>query len=234
MVSVVIPTYNEEAYLQETLAALRPQLGPGDEAIVVDSYSRDATVAIAESHGARVVQTPRAGIGAAKSVGIRESRSPVVAFLDADGVPDPDWVDRIRAHFERPDVLAVAGLGLYRSPDPRRQGAYNAFARTVWWLGVAGYAAFQTPWLPVNNCAFRKEAIAAKGAFRSVVCEDLDFAMRARGLPGVRYDLGLRVHLSDRRFRSNSFAKQVAAWAHADLRILLGRPLGTDGYGAPR
>ena len=234
MVSVVIPTYNEEGYLGETLAALAPQLTTGDEAVVVDSHSTDRTVPIAESYGARVVQAAREGIGAAKSVGIRESHSPVIAFLDADGVPAADWLTRIRAHFEDSDVLAVAGLGLYRTQDPRRRRAYNAFARGVWWLGVTGYTAFRMPWLPVNNCAFRKDAIAAKGAFRSVVCEDLDFAVRARGLPGVRYDPHLRVHLSDRRFRSRSFARQVAEWARADLRILLGRPLGTQGYGDPR
>lgn len=232
--SVVIPTFNEGDYLGETLDALVPQLGPGDEIVVVDSYSRDATPSIAGAHGARVVQAPREGIGAAKSVGIRSSASPVVAFLDADGIPEGDWLSRIRTHFESPDVLAVAGLGLYRSADPRRRRAYNAFSRGVWWLGTLGYAAFQLPWLPVNNCAFRKEVVTSRGAFRSVVCEDLDFAVRARGLDGVVYDPKLRVHLSDRRFRSRSFLRQVAEWALADLRILFGRPLGTDDYGSPR
>ncbi len=234
MVSVVIPTYNEEAYLAETLEALLPQLGTDDEVVVVDSHSLDGTVPVAESCGARVVDAPREGIGAAKSLGIRESRSSEIAFLDADGVPAADWLVRIRAHFEDPGVVAVGGLGLYRSGDPRQRRAYNAFARGVWWLGVTGYAAFRMPWLPVNNCAFRKEAIAGKGAFRSVVCEDLDFAVRARGLPGVRYDPRLRVYLSDRRFRSRSFARQVGEWARADVRILLGRPLDTRGYGNPR
>ncbi len=234
MLSVVIPTYNEEAYLSETLDALVPQLGPGDEVVVVDSFSRDETARIAEAHGARVTQTPREGIGAAKGFGVREARSPIVAFLDADSVPAPDWIARIRDRFRPPRTQAVVGLGLYRSPSRPRRWAYNAFARSVWSLGAAGYATLQLPWLPVNNCAFRKEAVLGRGGYRSVVCEDLEFAVRARGLPGVVYDPTIRVFLSDRRFRSESFVRQVVAWAHADVRVLVGRPLAARDYGAPR
>ena len=234
MLSVVIPTFNEGDYLGRTLDALAPQLGPGDEVIVVDSHSTDATVSIAEARGAWVLSMPRLGIGAAKARGVDASRSPVVAFLDADGTPARDWVARIRDHFADPGRQAVAGLGLYESDRAVRRVGYNLFACAVWCLGASGYALFDVPWLPVNNCAFRKDAVVACGGFRSVVCEDLDFAMRARGLAGVVYDPALRVRLSDRRFRSRSFLGQVLAWAHADLRVFLGRPLGTVGYGAPR
>ena len=230
----MIPTYNEAGYLGPTLDALAPQLREGDDVIVVDSFSTDATPRIAEAHGARVLQMPRHGIGAAKALGMDTARAPVVGFLDADAVPAADWVARIKGHFAEPGVLAVAGLGLYGSDRVARRATYNVFASGVWSLGAAGYAFLHVPWLPVNNCAFRKEVVADRGGFRSVVCEDVDFAMRARGLPGVVYDPALRVTLSDRRFRSRSFLGQVLAWAHADLRIVLGRPFATDAYGAPR
>jgi len=234
VLSVVIPTYNEAGYLGAALEALAPQLRTEDDVIVVDSFSTDATVRIAEVHGARVLQMPRHGIGAAKALGMDASRAPVVGFLDADAVPARDWVARIKGHFAGPEVLAVAGLALYGSDGAARRATYNVFASGVWSLGAAGYAILRVPWLPVNNCAFRKEVVADRGGFRSVVCEDVDFAMRARGLPGVVYDPGLRVTLSDRRFQSRSFLGQVLAWAHADLRVFLGRPFPTDGYGAPR
>lgn len=233
MLSVVIPAYNEEAYLGETLAALTAQLRPEDEVIVVDSDSADGTVRIAESHGGRVMQTPREGIGPAKMAGVVAARMPIVAFLDADGVPAADWVRRIRAHFVRPDVQAVAGLGLYGGAGGGGRAAYDAFARAVWWMGVVGYRAFAIPWLPVNNAAVRRETLVARGGYRPVVCEDLDFGIRARGMPGVVYDPSLRVHLSDRRFRSGSFLRQIGRWAQADIRVILGRPLAASEYGAP-
>ena len=57
--SVVVPAYNEEAFLPETLRSLRRQDYPGAyEIVVVDNNSTDATAEIARSFGVRVVSEP--------------------------------------------------------------------------------------------------------------------------------------------------------------------------------
>jgi glycosyltransferase involved in cell wall biosynthesis len=93
-ISVVIPARNAEATLGRTLAALARQVFDGEfETIVVDNASKDATAAVAEEAGARVVRRAvDGGPAAARNSGVAEARSGLLAFTDADCEPTPGWV----------------------------------------------------------------------------------------------------------------------------------------------
>ena len=90
--SVIIPAYNEEAFLPDTLAGLHlamkaiPQKG---EIIVVDNDSTDSTAEIARKAGARVVFEPFRQIARARNSGARAARSALLVFLDADTILPP-------------------------------------------------------------------------------------------------------------------------------------------------
>lgn len=89
--AVVIPAYNEEAYLPATLAAAREaiaevaaEFGPG-ELVVVDNNSRDRTAEVAREHGAdRVVFEPHNQIARARNAGAAATGAEWLVFLDAD------------------------------------------------------------------------------------------------------------------------------------------------------
>lgn len=89
--AVVIPAYNEEAYLPATLAAARlamaavaAEFGPG-ELVVVDNNSGDRTAEVARSHGAdRVVFEPHNQIARARNAGAASTGAEWLVFLDAD------------------------------------------------------------------------------------------------------------------------------------------------------
>ena len=85
-VAVVVPAYNAEATLAETLASVASQTCAPREVIVVDDGSTDGTAALARRHGARVISIPNGGVACARNVAIRASTSPWIAFLDADDV----------------------------------------------------------------------------------------------------------------------------------------------------
>ena len=85
--SVVIPAYNEEHYLPDTLKHLKNAMGNLEkcgEIIVVDNNSIDRTSDIAESFGARVVFEPRNQISRARNSGASCSKGKFIIFLDAD------------------------------------------------------------------------------------------------------------------------------------------------------
>jgi glucosyl-3-phosphoglycerate synthase len=103
--AVVLPARNEEATVGEIVASIRAELGGTaslvDEVIVVDSGSEDATAAVAEESGARVVALddvlgefePRPGKGEAMWRGVAATSADVVVFVDADLVSfDPRFV----------------------------------------------------------------------------------------------------------------------------------------------
>jgi glycosyltransferase involved in cell wall biosynthesis len=119
---VVIPVLNEAGALPDLLAAI-----PGGfTAIVVDNGSDDGSAAVARAGGARVVDEPRRGFGAACWAGLVAAAAPdgVVCFMDGDGSFDPRDLVRVAAPVleGRSDMV----LGARR---PTRWGAWPAHAR---------------------------------------------------------------------------------------------------------
>ena len=91
--SVVIPAYNEEDWLPNTLAVLKETMDSLDErgeVIVVDNNSTDKTTQIAEEYGARVVFEPINQISRARNAGARVARGRYLVFLDADTLLPPE------------------------------------------------------------------------------------------------------------------------------------------------
>ena len=116
-VSVVVCCFNGAATLGACLDALGRQSVRRDaEIVVVDDGSTDATVEIARRDGVVLVrhETNR-GTSAARNTGIRASHAPVVAFTDADCVPDEKWLENLLRWYATPDVVGVGGgVGIAR------------------------------------------------------------------------------------------------------------------------
>jgi len=174
---------------------------------------------ISKKYGAKVYLVPRVGIGPAKTLGAVKAKKEIVAFLDADGVPDPMWVNRIRVYFNDKNIDAVGGVDLYSSSSLAREIIYNVYSLLVFGLGVLYYKTTGYPWMPWNNCAIKRELFLEKGGLRNIVCEDYDFAQRAKDIKTV-YNARMRVVLSDRRFRKEGFLKTIWLWVKSDLAII--------------
>src|SRR6266576_1368406 len=87
LISFIVPAYNEEHELSDTLAAIR-EAGSGltqpYEIIVVDDASTDATPKIASGAGAKVISINRRQIAAARNAGARAAQGDYLFFIDAD------------------------------------------------------------------------------------------------------------------------------------------------------
>ncbi len=130
-VSVVIPVYNDAARLRRCLAALAAQSYPRGryEAIVVDNGSSDGPDAAAAGLDFVVLaHEARPGSYAARNAGIALARGAVLAFTDADCVPEADWIARgVARLLADPPCDIAAGAVMLFVQDPARPTAAELY-----------------------------------------------------------------------------------------------------------
>jgi glycosyltransferase involved in cell wall biosynthesis len=188
-VAVVVPTRDRAEYLEVTLRSLLAQdLAEPHELLVVDDGSRDETARVADEAGIRRVEhgAPR-GLNPARNTGLRETRAPLVVFLDDDVFAPPGWLRAvvegaarhpraeafggpIRARLEGP---APSGCGREEPPITTLDlGAEDRPAESVWGA----------------NMALRRRAVDRVGPFdddiRRPHGDEEDWLRRLRGAGG--------------------------------------------------
>jgi glycosyltransferase involved in cell wall biosynthesis len=115
-VSIVIPAYNEEKGISNTLAQLNSVLSQEDteyEIILVDDGSTDGTVEMVRQHeGVRLLEHySNRGYGAALKTGIRQARHNWIAIIDADGTYPPSAIPLLLAESDGYDMVIGARMG---------------------------------------------------------------------------------------------------------------------------
>ncbi|MEB3367209.1 mycofactocin biosynthesis glycosyltransferase MftF [Saccharopolyspora mangrovi] len=177
-VTVVIPVHGElPAELLDALEGLR--------VIVVDDGSP------APVPGAAVRHDTARGPGAARNSGWRLADTPLVAFLDADTVPTPGWLDPLLRHFETPGVVAAAP----RVRSKRGESALERYERTCSPLDLGPQAGPVLPgsrisYVPTAALLIRAETLAELGGFDESMRfgEDVDLIWRLTAEHQARYE----------------------------------------------
>jgi glycosyltransferase involved in cell wall biosynthesis len=122
LVSIVIPCYNAERWLDECLRSALAQTWHDCEVIVVDDGSTDRSLEIAnrfKPQGLKVISQPNQGAAAARNTGLRSAAGSYIQFLDADDLLATDKIERQLSHPEaaNPEVLLSGSWGRFTG-DP--------------------------------------------------------------------------------------------------------------------
>lgn len=107
LVSIVIPVYNAEKCISDTMASIRSQSYSNWEAIFVDDNSTDRSYEILlaiEDENVRVLQSEGGSAAIARNKGIEEAKGRYIAFLDADDLWDPKKLEKQLAFMDRHDA----------------------------------------------------------------------------------------------------------------------------------
>ncbi len=210
LVSVLIPTYQEEAVIGGTLAHTRRVIGRG-EIIVVDGHSSDRTALIADYCGARVVHLDKPR-GAALNDAATIATGDVLIFLHADTLLPLGAVDAIAGALA--DAAVVGGAFRF-SFDERRWGP----------RAIAAWVNLRSSLLNVffgDQALFvRRDVFMRSGGFKDwSVMDDLEILHRLRRFGALRM-VAPAVLTSARRHRARGWVRTLATvWALTGLYLL--------------
>ena len=110
-VTAYIPAYNVSEYLARSIEGLLSQTHALAEILVIDDGSQDNPSEIASRYDrVTVIRHPvNKGLAAARNTAMRAARNEMVACVDADVVPDPNWIATLLPHMADPGVAGVGG-----------------------------------------------------------------------------------------------------------------------------
>jgi rSAM/selenodomain-associated transferase 2 len=200
MISVIIPTYNEAAYLPSTLDSVADS-NTNKEVIVVDAGSADGTSDLARARAARVLLSQRRQRAYQMNLGARHAYSAVLLFLHADTVLPTAALDHI--------ALSLSENGIVGGGFARRYNSDSWFLRTT--CLFADLRTRLTGWFLGDQAIFvRTETFEKLAGFRDLeLFEDLDFSRRMTKAGKVT-TLYPPVIASSRRFRGDGVATTLS------------------------
>jgi glycosyltransferase involved in cell wall biosynthesis len=227
MISVIIPTLEEERYIGKTLACLA-KFVPEIEIIVVDGGSKDRTVEIARRYTDRVFKISERGISKAKNFGAKHSQGGILVFVDADVTVSDDFLQKMVRIFQNPSVVGATCKIMPAQPKMLEfiyfsllnlliHFSIGALPKTRFKLGSRG-----------EFFAVRKKEFLKIGGFKEkIAClEDFDITFRLFELRKFAFAKDLVVYESLRRIRKLGFLYVLRLWATEFLVYLT--------YGVPR
>ena len=115
-ITIVVPVFNVENFVNETLLSIKNQISQADEVIIINDGSTDRSADIIKnfSHfqGWKIIQTHNQGLGLTRNFGRSIANSDYIYFLDSDDVIKKDLIDRMRKiihQYNRPDMILFSG-----------------------------------------------------------------------------------------------------------------------------
>ncbi|MEI6654791.1 MAG: glycosyltransferase family 2 protein, partial [Verrucomicrobiota bacterium] len=123
--TILVPAYNEEASLADTIRSIQDQTRAVQEVIVIDDCSTDDTFAVASALGVTVMRPPHntGSKAGAQNFGLRHVKTELCMAIDADTMLAPDAIEKLLVVIEGSTVVAACGFVLPR------------FVRTIWERG---------------------------------------------------------------------------------------------------
>lgn len=181
-ISIIVPAYNEEKYIEATLISVKNQNFEDYEIIVSDCYSSDNTVKIAEKYANKIVFSRIRSTAAARNIGAEHATGKYLIFLDSDTTLSEGYLKRIYDIFRQDKYVAFCGS--FRFSDIR--AAYQVTGHVVNFyflmLDLLGKTA-----IPGFNFCISRSAFQKIGGFENVFMEDANLSSKLNKLGKTKY-----------------------------------------------
>jgi glycosyltransferase involved in cell wall biosynthesis/GT2 family glycosyltransferase len=174
-VSIIVNTCDRAAFLQDALLGIAGLRYAPLEVVVVNGPSSDETDAVLDAWRNRIKRRDCAerNLSVSRNIGIAAAAGDIVAFLDDDAVPHPDWLAHVVPHYRDPDVAAVGGFTVDNTGMrfQARKTLCDRFGRAHHVSDFFDERPLSRPGTPLypsllgTNSSFRRSALTAIGGF---------------------------------------------------------------------
>ncbi|MCL4553149.1 MAG: glycosyltransferase [Candidatus Marsarchaeota archaeon] len=219
-VSVIVPAYNCQGFIAETVESIFGQTYSDYEIIVVNDGSSDRTEDILKGYGDRIryVYQDNGGVSAARNRGLAMAKGELIAFLDHDDLWLPEKLERqVHALESRPEVSLVYSDCYIVDEGGSITGKYSDHVKPF--RGTVFRELFICNFIPFLTVLARKTALDSVGDFKVGwgIAEDYDILLRmARAYP-VEY---LSLSLAKYRKHSGNFSRNVDRFLEENLMLV--------------
>jgi len=222
MLSIIIPTLNEEVYLPFLLRAISNQSYRDYEVIVADGASRDGTIAVSEKWGCRIVDGGLPSVG--RNNGARAARGDRLLFLDADVVLPASFLEKTLREFEKRS-LEVASC--YIRPIPERDFDSLLFKAANSCLRLSQHFRPHAPGFCIFCNNYLHEEI---GGFNEemTMAEDHDYVMRASKVARFGFIRAMKVPVWTRRLETDGRIRTIARYVLSELYMFVFGKVSAD------
>lgn len=137
LVSIVMPVYNSEEYLEEAVESCLTQTYQNIEIIAVNDGSTDSSQEILErlamaDHRIKILKQANEGSASARNVGIKSSKGDLIALLDSDDIMFPERIEIQKSFLDKhPDIHIVSSLANYIDRDNRVIGRNYTYINSI-------------------------------------------------------------------------------------------------------
>ena len=220
-VSIIIPTLNEEMYLEPTLRSIKNQSYDGPyEIIVSDGGSKDRTLEIAKKYADKIIKVRKKGIGTGRNAGAKESEGEILIFIDADTLLIYNTLAEIIKTFRDREIVGAAVPLL-----PISTKAVDV----IIFLGINGFVKLNAEHgkgharVVGSCCAYRKSVFEKVGGFDEEIraLEDFNLSEKISNLGKIKYVEETLALVSTRRIAKWGRIKSVKNYTSLYLKHLL-------------
>ncbi len=230
-ISVIVCTHNGARTIRDCFEGLLRLEYPNYEVIVVNDGSNDATAAIALKYGFRLISTQNSGLSSARNTGLEAATGEVVAYLDDDAYPDPDWLTYLAASFQN---TTHAGVGGPNIAPPGDGSVAECVANAPGGPTHILLTDREAEHIPGCNMAFRKACLQTIGGFDPqfrAAGDDVDVCWR---LQQQGWTLGFSAAAMVWHHRRNSvrgYWRQQKSYGRAEALLEKKWPERYNGFG---
>lgn len=193
MVSIIIPSYNKENYIAETIKSVTSQTYKNWELIVVDDLSNDNTLEIIKTYQYNnekiklFINPENKGANYSRNFGIKEAQGEFIIFLDADDVLSSDCLQNRIRHIENTNLdFCVFTLEVFKNDIGDTKQLWKPTTKEP----LSDFLSHNIPWQTMQPI-WKKEFLVNLGGFNEkfLRLQDVEIHTRALFQNGVNYRL---------------------------------------------